>query len=77
MTLLFVDCVSNFLRTAADGRFDWGGTPSIRKQRRLMVNSEASETLCRGLKTNVGLTGILTKWVPDKKLRLNEQPCLR
>ena len=38
-----------------------------------MVNSSATETRCRGLKTNVGLMVILTKWVADTKVGLNEQ----
>ena len=76
VTLLFVDCKSYSSarrRTAAAGRFDWGGTPSIKKQRRSKVNSSASEMHCRGSKTNVGLTVFLTKWDAETKVGLNEQ----
>ncbi len=76
VTLLFFDCVA-YLRasggTAAGGWFDWGGTPSIKKQRRPKLNSSASEMRFRGLKTNVGLTVSLTKWEAGAKAWLNEQ----
>ena len=37
-----------------------------------MVNSEGSEILLRGLKTNVGLTAFLTNWDAESKDGLNE-----
>ena len=74
MTLLIFDYESHLAKeTAAGGWFDWGGTPSIRKQRCPKVSSGASEPLCRGLNTNAGLTVTLTKWVADTKVGVNEQ----